>query len=227
MLIEINRANRCRQAKRLFHNAAQWRVAHDGEPFGILRRVGLLGQRAKLAFRVQRQPHIVTLRADSRLKLSGAVCGQNLVGEIGYLRARCGKITEAKRRRQLLILLVGQTIGQRAVLQGAICQDLADKRLVVDVVVQTKGPQGDLQQPAIVDQIVCGLHRFDLRAEIVLVPFDLGRFVERRGLTWQGPLQKSPSRITRAKQNGVKAHIGCAANSRSSRGRSVRNALSA
>jgi hypothetical protein len=69
------------------------------------------------------------------------------------LRARHLEIAKAEGGRQLLVLLVGQPVGQRAVLQRAVLQHLADEGLVVDVALKPEGRQRHAQQAAVRHQL--------------------------------------------------------------------------
>ena len=65
------------------------------------------------------------------------------------------------------------------------------------------------------------------RERAMLVPLLHGRGLLRHLLTRQGTFQKAPAGIAGKRQDRLEAHARPAANSRSSRGRRLRSALSA
>ena len=123
------------------------------------------------------------------------------------IRHGCGLIAKGKSSRELRILLVGQFVRERRCAGSPVRQDLLDEGLVGNVSIKPEGPQSYLQEPRILHQICRRAHLADIRAEVVLVPNDFGRFHEGGSLAGHCAFQEGPSGIAADRKDRVEAHF--------------------
>ena len=69
----------------------------------------------------------------------------------------CGELAEA---------LVGQPVGERLGIGGALLEHLADEGLLVDLALEPEGAERHLEQPAVGDEVGGGGDRADLLLEV-------------------------------------------------------------
>ncbi|MPL60922.1 hypothetical protein SDC9_06486 [bioreactor metagenome] len=226
LLVDIEGRDLRWQAQRRLQEGTHRPRADDSVPACPLRAL-LRGDLGQFAPGRKRQPEAVIRLAHRRLELTVLVFLQDLVGEIGKLRARHREVTEAERLGQLEIAFVGERVRERLGIERAFVQHLQDEILVVDVAFQAEGAKRHGQQAAIRNEVFRGPDRADLLAEIGLVALDVRRCGEGRHLSPHRPVQQAPAGIATERQDGGVAHAPVAARSRSSLGSRLRSAFSA